>query len=654
MAGLGGTDGYQGTAVVQVGRSRFDVRARLRGHFQPIDGRYHWYGRISAHEGLDGVLASGKAAGVLTTAEGSAPCELSEPDSSRRYRVTGIFTPPFRTAAAAGPGTDGQGMAGRGTAGPAANGQDGAAAPGTGTEGGGGAAEDATAGRATRPESGPAAPAAQAPLPGHVRVAIIGAGMGGIGAGIRLRGAGLTDFVILERAASVGGTWRDNTYPGCACDIPSHLYSFSFAPNPDWSHSFSRQPEIWRYVEDVTEEHGLRRHLAFGTEVIRADWEPAPARWRLRTSRGELTADVLICASGPLSEPSLPDIPGLADFSGAVFHSSRWNHDLDLVGKRVAVVGTGASSIQIVPEIQPVVQRLVLFQRTPAWVVPRRDRRITEFEKRLYRQVPAAQRLARLGIYLSRESLVGGFTKRPAILKAAQRMALRNLARSIPDPGLRAKLTPDYVMGCKRILISSDFYPALREPNVQVIASGLAKVEGNTLTAKDGTSCEADAIILATGFHAVDAPIADRIYGPDGTSLAQSWAGDMRALRGTTIAGFPNLCMVIGPNTGLGHNSMIYMIESQLNYILDYLDTLDRTGAAAMDTRPGAQQRWCDGVERRMASTVWTTGGCVSWYLNAAGRNPTLWPGSTIGFRRATRRVDSAEYELIRQRAVSR
>jgi len=625
MAGPGDIDGYEGTAVVTVGGSRFDVQVRLRGHFQPIDGRYHWYGRISAHEGLDGLLGSGKAAGVLTTAEGSAPGELSEPDPSRRYRVTGISTPPFRTADAAAEAT-----------------ADAAAE----------AAAEATAGPASAEAT--AGPAAAAPRPGHVRVAIIGAGLGGIGAGIRLRGAGVTDFVILERAASVGGTWRDNTYPGCACDIPSHLYSFSFAPNPDWSHSFSRQPEIWRYLEDVTDRYHLRRHLAFGTEVIRADWEAAPARWRLRTSRGEITADVVICAPGPLSEPSLPDVPGLASFSGEVFHSARWNHDFDLAGQRVAVIGTGASSIQIVPEIQPVVQRLVLFQRTPAWVVPRRDRRISDFEKRLYRQVPAAQRLARLGIYVSRESMVGGFTRRPAILKAAQRMALRNLARAIPDPALRAKLTPGYVMGCKRILISSDFYPALREPNVQVIASGLAKVDGNTLTAKDGTSCEVDAIILATGFHAVDAPIADRIYGPDGKSLAQSWAGDMRALRGTTIAGFPNLCMVIGPNTGLGHNSMIYMIESQLNYILDYLGTLDRTGAAAMDTQPGAQQRWCDDVQRRMASTVWTTGGCVSWYLNAAGRNPTLWPGSTIGFRRATRRVDPAEYRLIGQRAASR
>jgi cation diffusion facilitator CzcD-associated flavoprotein CzcO len=334
-----------------------------------------------------------------------------------------------------------------------------------------------------------------------------------------------------------------------------------------------------------------------------------------------------------------------------VFHSARWDHRYDFDGKRVAVVGTGASAIQIVPKIQPEVKRLVLFQRTPAWIVPRRDRRITALEKRLYRQVPAVQRLARLGIYISRESLVGGFTKHPAVLKAAQRMALRNLEKSVSDPGLRARLTPDYIMGCKRILISSDFYPALERPNVQVVASGLAKVDGNTLTAKDGTSCEVDAIILATGFHAVDTPIAERIYGPDGISLAQAWNGDMRALRGTTIAGFPNLCMIVGPNTGLGHNSMIYMIESQLNYIVDYLATLDRTGAAALDTRPAAQQAWCDDIEQRMASTVWATGGCVSWYLNAAGRNPTLWPGSTIGFRRATRHLDPAEYELIPQRA---
>jgi len=481
----------------------------------------------------------------------------------------------------------------------------------------------------------------------HVRVAVIGAGFGGLGAGVRLREAGLTDFVILERAGSVGGTWRDNTYPGCACDIPSHLYSFSFAPNPGWSRSFSRQQEIWQYLEEISERYALGDHIQFGTEVTQASWDPAAACWRLETSRGELAADVIISATGPLSEPSLPDIPGLDSFPGEVFHSARWNHGYDLAGKRVAVVGTGASAIQIVPEIQPTVRRLVLFQRTPAWVLPRRDRRISGTEKWLYRRVPLAQRIARLGIYASRESVVGAFVKRPARLVVAQRIALWHLAKAIPDPALRATLTPGYVMGCKRILLSNDFYPALTRPNAEVVAAALAKADGSILTAQDGSTHEADAIIFATGFHATDVPIASRVRGTDGISLAEAWGGDMRALRGTTVAGFPNLCLVIGPNTGLGHNSMIHMIESQLDYILDYLKALDRLGGAALDARPDAQQRWCADVEQRMESTVWATGGCVSWYLNAAGRNPTLWPGSTLRFRHATRHIDLAEYAVI-------
>jgi cation diffusion facilitator CzcD-associated flavoprotein CzcO len=286
-------------------------------------------------------------------------------------------------------------------------------------------------------------------------------------------------------------------------------------------------------------------------------------------------------------------------------------------------------------------------------VLPRRDRRITGAEKWLYRNVPLAQRIARLGIYASRESVVGAFVKRPAQLRAAQRIALRHLARSVTDPALRATLTPEYVMGCKRILLSNDFYPALTAPNTEVVAAGLAKVDGSTATAQDGSTREVDAIIFATGFRATDIPIADRVRGTNGRTLAEAWGGDMRALRGTTIAGFPNLCLVIGPNTGLGHNSMIHVIESQLDYILDYLKTLDRLGLAALDARPDAQQRWCAGIERRMASTVWATGGCVSWYQNAAGRNPTLWPGSTLRFRHATRRVDLAEYTVIPAEARS-
>ena len=330
-----------------------------------------------------------------------------------------------------------------------------------------------------------------------------------------------------------------------------------------------------------------------------------------------------------------------------MFHSARWDHGARLGGRRVAVVGTGASAIQIVPEIQPTAARLVLFQRTPAWVLPRRDRVITSQEKWAYRRFPPAQRLARLGNYLVREPAFAAFVARPGVLKAAQRIAERYLARSVADPVLRAKLTPHYVMGCKRILLSSDFYPALTRPNVEVVGAGLAGVDGRTVIAGDGTGRDVDVIILATGFRAVDMPIAGRITGADGVTLAQAWGGDMRALRGTTVPGFPNLCLVIGPNTGLGHSSMIHIIESQVRYILDYLATLDRTGAAALDARRGAQERWCAGIERRMASSVWATGGCVSWYLNAAGRNTTLWPGSTLGFRRATRHLDLSEYHII-------
>jgi cation diffusion facilitator CzcD-associated flavoprotein CzcO len=631
-AEFGQDDGYEGPATIVADGTEVAVQVRLRGHFQPIDGRYHWYGRIEPNESLSGLLGPGRARAVLTTPEGSAPCELSDPDPWQRYRVTGSSTPPFAAQAA--------------TAGPLP----GEAVPAT--------PEPAQPDRGTafgQPQDEPRAPeprhdvsaAPAGPLPGHVRVAIIGAGFGGIGAAIALQKSGHTDFVVLERATAVGGTWRDNSYPGCTCDVPSHLYSFSFAPNPDWTRSFSRQPEIWAYLDRVTDSYGLRRRIRFAVTVTDARWDANRARWRIETSRGDMTADVLISAAGPLSAPAVPDIPGLASFPGPVFHSAEWDHDFDLAGRRVAVVGTGASAIQIVPEIQPKVSRLVLFQRTPAWVMPRRDRRITDPERWLYRHVPLTQRAARLGLYLSRESLVGAFVKRPHMLRAAQRIALANMAKSITDPGLRAKLTPDYVMGCKRILLSSDYYPALAQPNVDVVAAGLAKIDGSTLTAQDGTSHEVDAIAFATGFHAVDMPIAEHIYGTAGVSLARAWAGDMRALRGTTVPGFPNLCLVIGPNTGLGHNSMVHIIESQLSYIADYLATLEATGAAALDARPAAQERWGADIERRMAATVWATGGCMSWYLNAAGRNPTLWPASTVRFRRATRRLDPAEYDLI-------
>ncbi len=485
----------------------------------------------------------------------------------------------------------------------------------------------------------------------HVKVAVIGSGFGGLGAGVRLRRAGITDFVILEQAGSVGGTWRDNSYPGCACDVPSHLYSFSFAPNPDWPRSFSGQGDIQAYLEKVADTFGLRAHLRFHAEVTEARWESAQTRWRITSTAGEWTADALVSATGPLSDPQIPDLPGLDTFPGKVFHSSRWDHDYDLAGKRVAVVGTGASAVQIIPSIQPTVGRLTVFQRTPAWVLPKMDREISGAERLLHRAVPATTTLRRAALFAVRELQVDAFVRRPGALRLVQQLAERHLARGISDPALRARLTPDYRIGCKRILISNSYYPALAQPNTEVVSSGLREVRGSTLVAADGSEHEVDAVVFGTGFHVTDMPIGAKVFGAEGRSLAETWKEGMEALRGSTVHGFPNLFFVIGPNTGLGNSSMILMIESQLNYLIDALSTLRSVGATALQPTERAQRVWNQRLQHRMARTVWSTGGCRSWYLDGEGKNTVLWPGSTSAFRRATRRLDLAEYELIKRAA---
>ncbi|MDK9495715.1 NAD(P)/FAD-dependent oxidoreductase [Streptomyces katrae] len=490
----------------------------------------------------------------------------------------------------------------------------------------------------------------------HVRVAVVGSGFGGLGAAVRLRREGITDFVVLERADSVGGTWRDNSYPGCACDVPSHLYSFSFAPNPDWPRTFSGQPAIRAYLERVADTFGLRPHIRLGHEVLMMRWDERELRWEIETSAGSLTADVVVSATGPLSDPKTPEIPGLAEFPGKVFHSARWDHDYDLGGKRVAVVGTGASAIQIVPAIAPRTARLTLFQRTPPWVMPRTDRAISTAERWLHRQLPFTQSARRGLLWGIRELQVSAFTKRPNQLGLIESLAKANMARSIKDPQLRAKLTPSYRIGCKRILLSSEYYPALARPDVDVVASGLKEIRGSVLVAADGTETEVDAIIFGTGFHVTDMPIAERVVGADGQTLADAWKDGMQALRGATAAGFPNWMTIIGPNTGLGNSSMILMIESQLNYMADYLRQLSlldgsgRGGRTALAVRPSAVNQWNRRVQARMERTVWNTGGCTSWYLDAQGRNTTVWPGTTGEFRRATLTVDLAEYEVVRGR----
>jgi cation diffusion facilitator CzcD-associated flavoprotein CzcO len=481
----------------------------------------------------------------------------------------------------------------------------------------------------------------------HVTIAIVGSGFGGLGMAIRLRRSGFDDFVILERAAALGGTWRDNTYPGCQCDVPSHLYSFSFAPNPHWSRTFSPQPEIWDYLEHCADRFDVRRSIRFGTEVRDALWDAEDRRWHLTTSGGPVTADVLISATGPLSDPSLPKLPGLETFQGKAFHSSRWDPQVDLTGRDVVVIGTGASAVQFVPEIQPLVRSLTVLQRTPPWVMARSERALSPREKRMYLRMPVLQRLVRTGIYWGRELLALAFLH-PRLMRGVQRLALRNLHRAVADPALRAKLTPRYAMGCKRVLQSNTYYPALTRDNVTVVTSPVREVRPQGIVTADGVTHPADTIIFGTGFRVTDMPIAERIRGRDGHSLAEVWQGSPQAYQGTTVTGFPNLFLLLGPNTGLGHTSVVLMIESQIAYVIDALRQMRHRGLSTVEPSATAQREFVTAVDRRSAGTVWTSGGCRSWYLDATGRNSTVWPGYTWRFRQRMRRFDLGAYEVAR------
>lgn len=476
-------------------------------------------------------------------------------------------------------------------------------------------------------------------------IAIIGSGFSGLGMAIRLKQAGRQDFVVLERADDVGGTWQANTYPGCACDVPSHLYSFSFAPNPDWSETYSRQPEIWDYLRRCADGFGVREHLRLNCEVHSAAWDEAERRWALQTSDGTVRARVLIAGLGFLAEPCIPDLPGVERFEGALFHSARWDYGFDVAGKRIASIGTGASAIQYVPTIQPEVERLHVFQRTPPWVVPHTARPISRLEHRLYRRLPALQRLVRGGIYTGRELLVLGFVKQPRLMKLVERLVRRSMASQLADRELRERVTPDYTIGCKRILPSSGWYAALAKPNVELVTDGIAEVRARSIVDAAGVEREVDAIVFGTGFRVTDHPAAQQIRGRGGRLLAETWNGSPRAHLGSTVAGFPNLFFLLGPNTGLGHSSMVYMIEAQVAHVLRALELMRERGAETIEVRPEALERFNASLDRRLAGTVWNT-GCASWYLDETGRNSALWPDWTWRFRRRAARLDPAEYQL--------
>ncbi len=481
--------------------------------------------------------------------------------------------------------------------------------------------------------------------PAHVRIAIVGAGFSGIGMAIRLREAGIEDFVILERAGDVGGTWEANTYPGCQCDVPSHLYSFSFEANPTWTRTYSLQPEIRAYLRRCSERYGIGPHLRFGHELTGARWDEGERRWHVQTSRGSFVAQLLIDATGPLSHPATPPIRGLRRFEGTLFHSASWDHEHDLAGERVAVIGTGASAIQFVPKIQPHVGQMHVFQRTAPWIMPHTDRPTSRFERQLYRRLPIAQKLVRTAVYWTRESYLVGFAKQPKMARPAEGIAKLHLRHHVRDRELRRRLQPDFRLGCKRVLLSNEWYRALTKPNVELVTEQIVAVEGRDIVLADGTRREVDTIILGTGFHVTDPPTAKLVRGRGGVTLAEAAGDSPRAYLGTAMPGFPNVFRIIGPNTGLGHNSMVYMIESQLEYVMDAIHTIDERGIETVEVRPEVVEAFNEEVQELHRGTVWSS-GCSSWYLDASGRNTTLWPDFTFRFRQRTRHFDADNYEL--------
>ncbi|WP_227996471.1 flavin-containing monooxygenase [Nocardia australiensis] len=480
----------------------------------------------------------------------------------------------------------------------------------------------------------------------HVKTVIIGSGFAGLGLAIRLTQQGRNDFLVLERGSDVGGTWRDNTYPGAACDVPSHLYSYSFALNPDWSRSFSKQGEIQQYIQGVAKKYNVLDKHIFDCDVTSARWNSDTSQWEVESTKGSFTADTVVSAVGALCEPALPDIKGITGFEGAVFHSARWNHDADLTGKRVAVIGTGASAIQIVPSIAPMVAHLDVYQRTAPWLLPRMDRPYTRPERLAFKHIPGFQRLSRAAIYAARETQVVGLAKVPALMQAFELIAKAKLRYEVRDRELRAKVTPNFRIGCKRMLISNDYYPALSRDNVDVVTDGVAEVRKNSIVTRDGTEREIDALVVATGFHVTDSPAYNTITGKDGRTLSEVFDDlGQQGYKGSSIANFPNMFFLLGPNVGLGHTSMVYMIESQINYIADALATVDRLGLNTVEVRRDIQDAYNASLRSKLEGSVWNNGGCASWYLDKHGNNTTLWPDFTFEFRRLTKSFDVAAYE---------
>ncbi len=479
-----------------------------------------------------------------------------------------------------------------------------------------------------------------------LRIGIVGAGFGGIGLAVLLKRAGFTNLTLFERGPAVGGTWRDNTYPGAACDVQSHLYSYSFAPRTTWSQRFSGQAEILRYIQGVATEYGILPSVRLNTDITHAAWDAAEALWRVQTADGATAEfDVFIPAVGQLSRPVIPPFPGLDDFRGAHFHSAAWDHGVDLAGKRIALVGSAASAVQIAPELAKVAAHLDVFQRTANWLVPRNNRAFSTLRHRLFAHLPGYRLATRLYLYLYGEFLFDAFRTgswRNALLK---KVALKHLHTQIADPTLRAKLTPNFELGCKRVLFSDDFYPCFTKPNVALVTTAIARFETTGIRTADGTLHEADAVVFATGFDVRNSLRHVTITGRDGLDLQQRWSTGPEAYRGIGVPGFPNMFMLYGPNTNLGHNSIIVMLEAQARYIVQCAEHIVAANLSTLEVREEANARFNEKLQRDLGAMVWST-GCGNWYVSE-GRVTANWSGSTLEYRRQMKRVDFRDFQEV-------
>jgi cation diffusion facilitator CzcD-associated flavoprotein CzcO len=482
------------------------------------------------------------------------------------------------------------------------------------------------------------------------KVGIIGGGFGGLGAGIRLKKENRNDFVIFERAAEVGGTWRDNTYPGCACDIPSHLYSYSFEMNPNWSRAYSKQPEILAYIIACKKKYALEAHIRYNTKITNAVFQEKEGHWELTDQAGNVTlVESVILAIGPLNVPNIPKFKGAESFEGASFHSSEWDDTVELKNKRVAVVGTGASAVQIVPSIVSEVDQLTLFQRNAPWILPKNDFKISSFSRTIFRRLPFVQKLRRTGLYWFFEYAGGALFSDNSTRRITRRMAQRHLKKQVPDKELRKKMTPNYEIGCKRRLPSDEFYPALMQKNAAVVSDSIQEITPKGIVDAQGVLHEVDVIIYATGFHVVDFSRRNlKVVGRGGVDLFESWTKEgPEAYYGTAVSGYPGLLFILGPNTGLGHNSQLHVIESQFNYMMDYFKEMEKLPAGYLDVKLSAQKAFNEDIHKQLEGMVWSSGGCNSWYLHDSGRNSTLWPGYTATYRRRTQKIVRKDFEVV-------